>query len=378
MKSIRHQIFTELHKLAEATLDELLTQCDQINRKQLQDNLNAACTEGLASRRRDDATGLPAYRLTQAGKDRLVGLNAGESFKGKRPGNVKPEAEKRKADPTKIGLTQPSAIAAEMIHGDPLNTSAERVKKSPENNDHNRGLYQKYKVERTDGSSAPGGKHESCEYFVLDMAHDKHAYAAVAAYAKSCDAEYPELANDLRERYVGAYGEPVTTTRADADVGTMIVLLADIREAIGDSEGRLMQDELVEAVREIAGRAALYDEATVKLGKLSGELVDAQTRYDDIDQKHRTLFGDFVALGVELGKLKSDNERLSKSNKPTEDSGASQYLILSPKRKPQRVKSQAKAQDIALSAASARGMAEVFALVPAGKAVRGAVWQEGK
>ena len=34
--------------------------------------------------------------------------------------------------------------------------------------DKNKGLYQKYRVERTDGSSAPGCKHEKCRYFVLD------------------------------------------------------------------------------------------------------------------------------------------------------------------------------------------------------------------
>lgn len=35
--------------------------------------------------------------------------------------------------------------------------------------DKKRGLYSKFKVERTDGSSAPGEKHDACEYFVLDL-----------------------------------------------------------------------------------------------------------------------------------------------------------------------------------------------------------------
>ncbi len=66
-------------------------------------------------------------------------------------------------------------------------------------NDTERGLYDKYKVERNDGSSAPGGKHENCEYFVLDLEHDKHAKAAIRAYAESCKKEYPGLAKDLLE-----------------------------------------------------------------------------------------------------------------------------------------------------------------------------------
>lgn len=65
--------------------------------------------------------------------------------------------------------------------------------------DTKRGLYSKYKIERNDGSSGPGGKHESCEYFVLDLEHDKHAKAALRAYAESCKKEFPELAKDLRE-----------------------------------------------------------------------------------------------------------------------------------------------------------------------------------
>lgn len=67
-------------------------------------------------------------------------------------------------------------------------------------NDQNRGLYHKFNIERTDGSSGPGGKHEHCEYFVLDLTHDKHAMAALAAYADSCGQEYPALAADLRRK----------------------------------------------------------------------------------------------------------------------------------------------------------------------------------
>lgn len=63
--------------------------------------------------------------------------------------------------------------------------------------DKDRGLYGKFRVERVDGSSAPGQKHHNCQYFVLDLTHDKHAPAALRAYADSCKAEYPKLADDL-------------------------------------------------------------------------------------------------------------------------------------------------------------------------------------
>lgn len=63
--------------------------------------------------------------------------------------------------------------------------------------DKSRGLYGKYRIERVDGSSMPGRKHEACQYFVLDLTHDKHALPALEAYAISCQDEYPLLARDL-------------------------------------------------------------------------------------------------------------------------------------------------------------------------------------
>lgn len=63
------------------------------------------------------------------------------------------------------------------------------------------GLFRKFDVRRTDGSDKPGGKHYGCEYFVLDVAHDKHAKAALAAYAAAVEETNPHLAQDMRDRY---------------------------------------------------------------------------------------------------------------------------------------------------------------------------------
>lgn len=63
--------------------------------------------------------------------------------------------------------------------------------------DRTRGLYEKFMVERRDGSSDPGGKHHDCEYYVLDLTHDKYAVPALRAYAEHCAGEYPMLAEDL-------------------------------------------------------------------------------------------------------------------------------------------------------------------------------------
>lgn len=63
--------------------------------------------------------------------------------------------------------------------------------------DTSRGLYNKFRVERVDGSDKAGGKHDGCSYFVLDLCHDPHAVAAIQAYIHSCVDDYPLLANDL-------------------------------------------------------------------------------------------------------------------------------------------------------------------------------------
>jgi hypothetical protein len=63
--------------------------------------------------------------------------------------------------------------------------------------DRTRGLYEKFDIRRTDGKSAPGEKHENCQYFVLDLTHDPHALPGLRAYRQSCQSEYPKLAYDL-------------------------------------------------------------------------------------------------------------------------------------------------------------------------------------
>ncbi len=66
--------------------------------------------------------------------------------------------------------------------------------------DKDMGLYCKFIVQRADGRSAPGKKHEGCEYFVLDLDHDPFAVHALRAYANLCRREYPKLSVDLVKR----------------------------------------------------------------------------------------------------------------------------------------------------------------------------------
>lgn len=70
--------------------------------------------------------------------------------------------------------------------------------------DRTRGLYGKFFVERTDGKSELGEKHHGCEYYVLDLDHDKYAVPALA-----------RLREALRSRVSAARRRPVQEGRRD-------------------------------------------------------------------------------------------------------------------------------------------------------------------
>lgn len=79
------------------------------------------------------------------------------------------------------------------------------------------GLFRKFEVRRVDGSDGPGGKHEGCEYFVLDMDHDQHAPAALIAYAHACKDTHPQLSAELMEQF-GKPAEPSEKVRRAEDL----------------------------------------------------------------------------------------------------------------------------------------------------------------
>lgn len=103
-------------------------------------------------------------------------------------GNRRKQQLRSAADETRAALADPERRSPLPLY-DPVTPDTQR------------GLYAKFNVSRTDGSSAPGGKHDGCDYFVLDVTHDKHAPAALAAYAASVAATYPQLASDMRARW---------------------------------------------------------------------------------------------------------------------------------------------------------------------------------
>jgi hypothetical protein len=77
--------------------------------------------------------------------------------------------------------------------------------KNPNLSNTEQGLYNKFQVQRRDGSDIPGGKHDCCDYFVLDLTHDPYALETVAYYAQACKETHPLLYRDLMGRVNAAF-----------------------------------------------------------------------------------------------------------------------------------------------------------------------------
>lgn len=134
--------------------------------------------------------------------------------------------------------------------------------------DRNRGLYEKFMVERRDGASDPGGKHHDCEYFVLDLDHDPHAAVALDAYADSCAAQYPALAADLRAKALTVRETHGLTPPSDVAAKDYEEVLADHRRLCRELDAVLSYPDeparqaslcdLIPFAKSIAARARRY------------------------------------------------------------------------------------------------------------------------
>jgi hypothetical protein len=98
--------------------------------------------------------------------------------------------------------------------------------------DRTRGLFEKFIVRRTDGTSEVGKKHDGCEYFVLDMTHDPYAKAAAQAYVEACRADYPLLAADMVRDF--KLRAEALAPSPDTGQTTALSLLRRLRSALMD------------------------------------------------------------------------------------------------------------------------------------------------
>jgi len=169
----------------------------------------------------------------------------------------------------------------------------------------------------------------------------------------------------------------------------LIGVLADIRAAVGDPEGKLMQDELVERVRAVYDLGEAHKRACLKwetammaavgedgINDVVGKIADLQHKVSMQDAELFKQAGVVVDLRAQLESLQREAMRGASLLSGNDRYTAAGYLVRASKRKPRTLLDKDKARDAALSSIRAGAQrAEVFALVPIGHARRGAEWR---
>lgn len=278
MKSIRQAILTTLNTHGELTVDGMLDQITGFDRKAIGSNVAQLVTEQLATRRKDDFTGAPAYRITALGKSRIKS-------------DVAPVKESLTTDPAKPvvkeNLTTQSANATAIV-------SAEKI-------------------------------------------------AEVEAAIDAGQAENGRLHAALKE------SEQVREIHAKS--------LLD------------MECEKIELLRENSLLRESQSEGVTRIDALSEELDTVVTECNRLKSESmslKVLNESMPGFGAAYEEVKNSEQQIT----------VEQFLIRVPKRKPLVVKSFENARQHAMSAAKTVGKVEVFAMVPVGHAVRGAVWNQ--
>lgn len=217
--NLRYEILRAVSKNPGAPAAEI---CDVIDydRQKTTWSVRDCAKAGLLAMRRDDVTGQPGYTLTEAGKERLAD---GPTKQGGNAKHSQPAVEQNTCSSASDTCTSPAEGAA--------------VQAQP----------------------AP------------DQAADVSATAPVAADVKQQTAEIPPQTTPQipPPQYDPNSVAFAASTDAEHDQQRahlhLIGVLADIRAAVGDPEGRLMQDELVERVRAVAKAGAVANADLVKI-----------------------------------------------------------------------------------------------------------------
>lgn len=161
---------------------------------------------------------------------------------------------------------------------------------------------------------------------------------------------------------------------AQAEEFTLLGVIAEIRAAVGDPTGKIMLGDLAQHIGE-----------TFKLNE--GHRQDVMAWEREIEKVLDV--GSPTEAAAEITGLKADNAILREAVEQMQReqmrgatclSGqdryeAAGYLVRAPKRKPRVVTKEETARAAALAAAKATGRADVLALVPVGRAVRGSEWR---
>lgn len=149
---------------------------------------------------------------------------------------------------------------------------------------------------------------------------------------------------------------------AEKDAMTLMGIIADIRKAIGDPTGKIMLGDLASEIEKIKNEATRTAEFHAEL------------------DRHRAATTNLASeLATERQARMALQEQMNADPGVDVKDAAVGYLVKAPKRKPRLLTKPESAVSAAMAAArNGSGRGEVFALVPVGRAVRGAEWKDAE
>ncbi|NMG64336.1 hypothetical protein GPA19_05175 [Azoarcus indigens] len=213
-----------------------------------------------------------------------------------------------------------------------------------------------------------------------------------------------------------ATAEKLRTDAAEQDCMSLLNVIADIREAVGDPQGRIMLGDLAEHIATAMklGDAHRQDVlawehemekaldvsspgmAIERINLLRGERDETvrqyavlKERHDSYEQAISEIHRTCMDAGIPVGHVVERVQRLaqlaqSQREEPAEEAvdvmeAAAGYILAASKHKPRRINNPERAREAAMAAIrSGAQRAQVFALIPVGEARRGAEWREAK
>lgn len=354
MKSIRQEILIALNKHGEQTVDDMLDQvAGGFSRKQIGDNIAQVVVDKLATRRKDDVTGLPAYKITELGKSRIKS-------------DAEPVKESLTAQPdnsvVKQNLTTQSASAPVTVSSEKIAEIEAAIDAGQAENGRLRAELKLVKQQR-----------DSFEIIAISTA--KALESAGFTEEDGCNPGEMIAALDAgKNRLERMFGEAMRgfaaiseALKLDPNAGGAQPILAEIKQIQDESEVRRHNYEMRSndhsiAVDRIDELCAAVD---IKESELQTVIAECN-RLKSESMALKTLNESMPGFGAAYEEVKNSEQQIT----------VEQFLIRVPKRKPLLVKSFEKARQHAMSAAKTVGKVEVFAMVEVGHAVRGAVWNQ--
>lgn len=174
-----------------------------------------------------------------------------------------------------------------------------------------RGLFEKFRVSRVDGSDAIGGKHHGCDYFVLDLTHDKHAKAALRAYADDCRAERPALARDLDAKVkVGQFLHDDRIPVVDAEE-----LANEVDEQIVGEDDGMVRTSVIVVVDE-NGRVYAGEDISDLMDRLRDDLCLDISDFIDDEAQHLAVSISKLPIVVRRPQSTGEADRAARVERP--------------------------------------------------------------